>query len=52
MPKMKTIDEKLTGKKCTCKDGYCVIDHLQIALNQSSTYLVETYDKKGVDYQK
>jgi hypothetical protein len=49
----KTFDEKLTGKKCLCKKhGFCPIDHFQIALDQASRYLRETYDEKGVEYLK
>ena len=42
---MKNLEE---SKKKTFPE----IDHLQIALDEASIYLIENYDKKGIKYRK
>ena len=42
---MKKLEE---SKKKTFPE----IDHLQIALDEASIYLIENYDKKGIKYRK
>lgn len=39
------------SRNCNCKTRPCPIDHLQIALNESRTYLTENYEK-GMSYPK
>ena len=34
------------------KKTFPEIDHLQIALDEASIYLIENYDKKGIKYRK
>jgi len=38
-------------KNMKIKENY-KIDHLQIALDEASIYLIENYDKKGIKYRK
>ena len=44
----KKIRPENCNPNCWCQEK----DHLQLALDEASIYLIDNYDKKGIKYKK